>query len=341
MTPATFTFVPMSVVAVNPQPLPPTALMQFNPLPGLNGLLSSTGTIQIPVDLHGAFQQSIASPSATGTPPVAPGHLLVIYDLQGAVSEAVTPATSATQPATLAGTFHLTGTLTEIFSPPGQLTQPPWVIRTTFGEQGSFSGPLNVPTTAGMPAIDPIAFTSQVTLGQTETRIATAAAGSTPWSVQSTLAAAGTFMEQAGPPVTPTVLPAATPFTVADQITEHLTPVTTTTPPPAPITIAAMFDAAGTVSTFSFPPNPIVLPGSGAGFTQYTEHLTETITTPPSPTNPGSTQTVMFMYSTAGTFQSFLIAPPIVTPGASSPGDIQLGSSSGPTMPSGPASTSN
>ena len=107
--PSAVSFVPFSVVASNPSSLPPTALMQFNPLPELSVVSPAGGAFQSPIQVQGSFQQSLIPPAATGgsslsaTPPA--GHLEVTYDLHGSESGTVTrPGPSATQPGALSAT---------------------------------------------------------------------------------------------------------------------------------------------------------------------------------------------------------------------------------------------
>src|SRR5947209_7605371 len=60
--PAGISFVPFSAAAVNPAPLPATALMQFNPLPDVTGLPATATTITIPVHVAGSFHQVLTPP---------------------------------------------------------------------------------------------------------------------------------------------------------------------------------------------------------------------------------------------------------------------------------------
>src|SRR5256885_12436466 len=79
-TPAVINFVPFSAVAVNPSPLPSTALIQFNPLPDVVALSKTDTTIQMPVHVQASFQQVLTSPMTTGcTGNFPPVKLIVTY----------------------------------------------------------------------------------------------------------------------------------------------------------------------------------------------------------------------------------------------------------------------
>jgi hypothetical protein len=275
--PVALSFVPMSVVAVNPQPLPPTALVQFNPLPVLSDIPSASQTVQTPIQIQGTFKQTLL-PTSIPVPPGPPitfGTLTMTYNLTGTVTETVT-STGA-----YSATFTLTGQVTEVLQPPGLVGQPAWSITTMISEKGIVSEPT-------LASAD---FKEQISLVQTEKPV-TATTGVTPWVVRSTVLSSGTFYLN-------TVSPAPiTPFNATDQITESLTPVTPLASlPPLPTLISAASTETGSVMESVYPPGPIVVP-TVTGTTQYQEKLSETII-PPS----GGTQTLTEAFDTSGAFQ--------------------------------------
>ena len=232
--PAALSFVPMSVVAVNPQPLPPTALVQFNPLPILSDIPSAGQTVQTPIQIQGTFKQTLLPTSipVPPGPPITSGTLTMTYNLTGTVTETVT-STGA-----YSATFTLKGQVAEFLRPPGLIGQPAWSITTAISEKGIVSEPT-------LASAD---FKEQISLVQTEKPV-TATTGVTPWVVRSTVLSSGTFYLN-------TVSPAPiTPFNATDQITESLTPVTPLASlPPPPTLISATSTQAGSVTESVSPP---------------------------------------------------------------------------------------
>jgi hypothetical protein len=293
------------VVAVNPDPLPSTALIQFNPVPVLDGIPSGPATFLLPIKFQGNSQEDLVSPSI-GVPPTTLGHLNIVYSLQGAATETIIPpGPTATQPGSFSATFTITGKVTEILTPPGLGPQQAWAITTTISEHGTVSGPLTPPDGTD---VHPMNFTLRTDLTQIE-RSAVSAAGGTPWLVRATVNSTGAFQVREIPSATPVAgFSLVAPFTDHDLITESLSPVSpVSVPPRPPIQILATNDAAGTVTEhgFNLGPAPTV-----SGTTQYHSQLHETITYPPGPTDPGSTQSLTQTLDTTGDFQNFIFFPP-------------------------------
>ncbi|HEX4589271.1 MAG TPA: hypothetical protein VH120_05045 [Gemmataceae bacterium] len=313
-TPALINFVPFSAVAANPAPLPATALMQFNPLPDVVALAKADATIQVPVHLQGNFQQLLTSPMAGGGPANGPPiKLVVIYQIDGTVAGSSTAPTAA-GPGSLTAHLDLTGKyLATIFVPSaGNTLQPPWTITGTFTEKGDLSGPLNKPSTS---ATDPISFTATIATNQVERRLSLTGAASVPWSVQSTVQAAGKF--QVGtvlpPPPTPlSPIVVTAPFTVQEQIASSLAPIPANgTPPPPPVKITAVDNAAGMASYTLFPSGMntalLVTPGT----TNYLQQMQETISYPPTSTGGGTTVTLGQVFAANGVYvNGSAITPP-------------------------------
>jgi hypothetical protein len=311
--PVAFTFVPYSVVAANPTWVPSTALIQFNPLPNLVGVLSASGSFHQPIALEGSFHQALVSPTGSAA---ETGHLDVTYNVHGSVnSTIVQPGPSATQPGFLTADYTLSGHITEVLTLPGATPQSAWTITGDLTETGTVSGPLNWPV-AGATVVDPIAFTSIIGLTQSELRVAsTAGGGETPWAVQSTIQSAGKFQVNATPPISAAAT-LVSPFTLQDQISGTLAPVSAvSTPPQPPIRVTAVDNATGSVTTPAFRLSTSGIP-TGFGTTQYVSQLAETLVSPPSPTNPGWSVTENETFNTLGTFQNFGLLPPVtLTPG--------------------------
>ncbi|HEX4592544.1 MAG TPA: hypothetical protein VH120_21650, partial [Gemmataceae bacterium] len=196
---------PFSAAAVNPAPLPATALMQFNPLPDVTGLPATGTTLTIPVHVAGSFHQILTPPIISmGTGPAIgfPAKLDVAYTIDGTATVTVTPPTAA-QPGTYSATFNVAGKYTATFFPWSFATiQPPWIITGKYTEQGGVKGPLNSPSPT---AVDPMTFTATIGTQQTETRLSSSPLGTTPWSVQATVVAGGTFL--VNPNVSSSTLP--------------------------------------------------------------------------------------------------------------------------------------
>jgi hypothetical protein len=333
--PAGLDFVPFSVVAVNPSPVPPTALVQFNPLPDLSGIPAAGTMFQKPVHVQGTFHQTLA-PVTSAANPVAPPpvKLDVTYDLTGTESGAAKPPDPAsTTPGTFSAQYNLTGTITEALTIPKLTnTQPPtiWTIKTTLTEQGTVTGPLNR-ATSNTPPVDVMSFSATVGLNQVQYQIPTTANFPTLWNVQSTIQSAGKFQVTPGAATTSTAA-VTTPFSLQDQISQSLAQVSATgTPPTAPIKVTAVDNASGTVTT----PPPVLSNTSVlkpfAGTTQYKQQLSETITVPPSPTQPGYTVNVTQAFDTNGLFQSFNIVSPPSSAGDDLSADFGVGSGPGAT----------
>src|SRR5947209_12829392 len=234
-------FVPFSTVAVNPSPVPPTALIQFNPLPNLIGIPAAGATFQSPVHLQGTFHQTLMAPTTTGGPVTGTAvRLDVAYSLTGSDSGIAKPADpTSTTPGSFTADYNLAGTVTETLTIPGATatTKPTvWAIITKLTEKGTVSGPLNRIVT-GTPVVDEMTFNSTIGLTQGQAKLSTTAAGSTRWSVESMIQSTGKFEVNPVPPITTSgVIPVVTtPFALQNQITESLAPVPATgTPPPAP-----------------------------------------------------------------------------------------------------------
>jgi hypothetical protein len=161
-----------------------------------------------------------------------------------------------------------------------------------------------------------VTFSLQVGQSQTEAHAATANA--TPWRIQSTIQSSGKF--QIGtilPPTLAAPIPAATPFSLQNQITESLVPISTSASgaPLQAIQISATDSASGTVSTNLFPAGLTIASLAGFGSTHYQEQLKETIVYPPGPTQPGATQTLSEAFDTSGVFQATTAVPIVAVTG--------------------------
>jgi hypothetical protein len=313
MNPAGLTFVPFSVLAVNPQPLPPSALVQFNPLPDVNNLPSTPGSFQNPIAFQGSFQQTITpSPSTTTA-----GKLTINFSLKGSVSGTVMPPTAA-GPGTFTAMYTITGTATETIYLPGTtiLSQYPWAISTAITESGTVSGPLNAASSTAI-VTDPMTFSATIGLKQTEYSVNPFGIPTVPWYIDAQVQAAGQF-QVVVPPPGPTVVPdsVAATFAVQDGIDESLS--TPAANPLPPYKILATDNGAGSVAETVYPLSPTagpsgpsIMPSYVTGKTQYHEDLAETITNP-----TGGTQNVSEAFDTTGLFQygQLFLAPMMLEP---------------------------
>jgi hypothetical protein len=315
MNPVNLTFVPFSVVAVNPQPLPPLALVQFNPLPDVNNLPPGTTNFQNPIAINGSFQQTLAPSPAQ--PNTFPGHLSIYYNLQGTVSGTET-APAGPVAGSFSAMFNITGQVTGYISLPGSTMTSgspiafslPWLFKTAITEQGTVSGPLNSAQASAMTT-DTMTFSAMVGEKQTEFRFSPFAAAIMPWLIQTDVQAGGKFQVNvpAPSPVAITKDSVMAAFDVQDTFNSSLT--TAATMPPPAIKIAGTDNASGTVAETVYTATPItlmtgsmptVIPAAVVGNTQYHEALSETITYPPTATSSGSMTTLNQAFDTAGLY---------------------------------------
>jgi hypothetical protein len=110
---------PGAVVEVNPQPLPPMALVLFTPEPGL-----------VP-----------PGPPIIPSGPVGAWLLDAVYVLDGQVTETAVPPVPPNSPAsgTVTDSYALTGHLVEVLVPPGPQQSPAWVCDASVSDHGEVS----------------------------------------------------------------------------------------------------------------------------------------------------------------------------------------------------------
>jgi hypothetical protein len=287
--------VPLVHVAVNPQPLPPSAYIDFAPVPdGSSLLLQGPGTSQGSVQVQGTVLQSIipsGTSGGTGGSSLGRGLFAATYSLQGTGSESLTlSGTGSGQSGSLLGTLMLNGQWGGTIQLPGQLA---WAFSTTFSELMTLTGSVNEASIGG-PIVVGESWMGQVTATQS-VRPLNPLGGDMTWTAQDTIVQQGVLQIQSngalGSATMPT--PASVMFAEHDQIDETLHPPGPPTSPPPPITIAAVYDTAGNEVLAAFetgsPSAPIVI----GGLANVTDHLSETITyPPPAAGGPGMTQTL-------------------------------------------------
>jgi hypothetical protein len=107
-------FAPVAHVAVNPQPLPPSALIEFNPLMNLGSATPGTSTQQ--EQIVGTLSKQITIPAATAGTPGQMWNLDVVYNLTGTATGTYVPP-SPTAAGSDNVTFRLAGTVDETLAP--------------------------------------------------------------------------------------------------------------------------------------------------------------------------------------------------------------------------------
>jgi len=277
-------FVPISHVAVNPQPLPPLAQVEFNPVgfPRLDAASKDPTRI----DLKGIYRNSLLV-SVDPTHPPQPCIVDAIYSLSGSVTPNFIPPGPA-QAGTLSASFGLTGTVEVLVSfLSGNPDKPFWIFTGTVREQGIESGTISSPTASANAQLTGQWQYTEVTLE----RGVSSNAPLSSWLSQVQTSSTGTFVETFVPPG-PQQMPAASAvFTQQDQFMQTLIPPGPPTIPPGPSTlINGTFNASGTMTDTVLVAQTATTPQVDAGTVQYTDQLTETII-PPGPTN--APQTVM------------------------------------------------
>jgi len=277
-------FVPISHVAVNPQPLPPLALVAFNPV-------AATGVSAGKVDLstlsiQGAIRET-AFVSTAPTHPPNPCIVDAIYSLSGSVTPNLIPP-GPTQAGTFSASFSLAGTVTVLVSfLSGSPDRPIWIFSGTVREQGIESGTISSPTAAANSQLTGQWQYTEVTL---ERGVSSNAPFSS-WLNQVQTSSTGTFVETFIPPGPQQMPTASAVFTQQDQFMQTLIPPGPPVIPPGPSTlINGTFNASGTMTDTIFAAQTATTPQVDGGTVQYTDQLTETIVPPGPSTAP---QTVM------------------------------------------------
>jgi hypothetical protein len=301
-------------VAVNPQPLPPNALVDFNPLPNLS-LLTNGDHIEHK-HVAGVKYETITGAGPVGTVPQN-WILETLYGLDVTDTEIVTlPDTASAQPGSYGDTYGVTGTVTQFFIP----QTPPnsgialtdlfaWLEQTTINQLGQISGQLNATSPTAI-TIDKLTWNAQINENGKETPLLPSGlfgmpSGSPiiPWNFQATLLSVGVLQIQdnsaLGSPTVPPPVNAT--FMQQDEVTVFFLQGN----PDHPLIVAtvdAVFNAVGNATVQAgilTPGNPGALgsPEADSGNTQYTDSLTETIIMP-----DGSTQTLTQDSLDNGTF---------------------------------------
>ena len=275
LTPAiSLNFFPVAHVAINPAPLPPLALVEFDPLPNLASAMAGMSTQQEHIAVVLSKQISIGS--ATGGAGTGKFDLEVSYNLDASVSENVVPPSPFAAGSYMA-MFSVTGTLTEFLAPVAPTTGTTWLINATVNEQGSISGALNMPSPVA-PVVDTLMWNAQMSENGTFLQITFGLVSTTqiPWQEQSQSNSQGSVMELVSP-VGGLTLSAS--FTQQDVVTACFMQPPSPFHPPSPcITISAVINTWGSVTENVFiPPGPASFPEVNTGTTQYTDSLAENI----------------------------------------------------------------
>ena len=291
LTPSGLNFMPIVHVEVNPQPLPPLALVAFDPLPDFSSL--PVGSTVEHKHIAGAkFDNVMVGSAAAGAAPMTMS-VETFYSLDVSVTETVIPPSPFA-----AGSFHadfsVIGDLKEILIPQmqsqaiAQIEQFAWLEQTLANEQGEISGALSMPSGA-TSAFDVLTWNSQLSENGTEAPLVVPHGPSTmTWNLQANIQSAGMLQMYAVPPGPPITPPMTAIFMQQDQATVCLMPLAAVGHPPQPcITINAVFNAAGTTTNTVLVPQTAFTPEVDAGSAQYRDQLNATIIMP-----DGSTQTL-------------------------------------------------
>jgi hypothetical protein len=285
LTPAlSLGFVPIAHVAVNPQPIPPYALVEFDPVPNLTSATGGEGIQR--AQLAGTLSLPIFMPGAATSGPC--WLLKASYDLSASVTENITPSSPTSgQAGGLSATYNLSGQLTEVFVTLVPAQQPTWVFNGTISEKGSLNGVISPPD----PATGAVRFAGQMEF--LELTLSNAFSSGAHWQQQGQTNSQGTLTEiMPASGVSPTVS-----FSQQDQVTECLMQASPFHPPNPCITIDAVFSTSGSTTENAIPSEPPFFPTVDTGSVQYEDLLTETIMFP-----DGSNQTLMEDSQNSGTF---------------------------------------
>src|SRR5260370_126256 len=119
LTPSGLDFFPVAHVAVNPQPLPPSAIVEFDPLPTFR----KAGGEQIKI--AGVLSKEITIPPATAGTAGQTWSLEVFYDLTANETVTIMPPDPFSGQESLSATYSLAGAMNEVFALMAtNLTQP-------------------------------------------------------------------------------------------------------------------------------------------------------------------------------------------------------------------------
>jgi hypothetical protein len=278
LTPARLDFVPIPVVAVNPQPLPPSGFVEFDPPLQVSSIPATTQTTSSPILVQGHLSESgqIMNP-ATATVPTS-WSVDVWYALAGQASETLVPPGPQTQESTLNASYQMSGqevTVLTVQGPGG----PQRILQVdAVAVSGSLVG-------TDSPR-DPVS--GQAT-GKREWKQFTLVNGLSvstsfgTWLLQATSNSSGTLMVTEPSPSSGLASSLTASFAQQDAITACLTPAPAGEHPPTPIyQIDAAFDAQGSLTENLVPPGPQTIPPgpttfpSGLVFDQsdYSENVT-------------------------------------------------------------------
>jgi hypothetical protein len=285
-------FVPIAHVAVNPQPLPPLAQVEFIPIgfPALDASSKDAARLT----LKGAFEHSALV--SVGTHPPQPCIVDAIYSLSGSVTPNLIPP-GPSQAGTFSASFSLTGTVGVLIAfESGSPSAPIWVFSGTVREQGTESGTITSPTAAANSQLTGQWQFTEVTL---ERGVSSNAPFSS-WFSQVQTGSTGTFVETFIPPGPQQMPTASMTFAQQDQFMQTLIPPGPTNIPPGPATfVDGTFNASGTMTDTVLAAQTATMPEVDTGTVQFTDQLTETII-PPGPQQ--SPQTLMQNAQVTGSF---------------------------------------
>jgi hypothetical protein len=260
-------------VAINPAPLPPTVLVEFDPLPNLAA--TTAGMSMQQEHLTGALSKLITFPSGSLQASGSTYTLEAFYSLDASVTENVVPPSPFAAGSYMA-MFSTAGTLSEILAPVAPTTGVTWILNGAISEHGNMSGALNMPSPSA-PGVLMVNFTTQASFGGTATPWVLHAAIMPSWNFQANIQSSGKLVEiPPGPSLMPA--PSTATFTEQDVVTACFMPPPSPFHPPGPcITIDATTNTWGSVTESMLTAATASTPEVDTGMTQYADSLTENI----------------------------------------------------------------
>jgi hypothetical protein len=286
LAPAGLDFVPIAAVSVNPQPLPPSALVEFDPLLQMSTIPATAQSIKSPIHVQGHFAESgqITEPAAAAAP--ISWSLEVFYTLAGQASENLLPQGPTGQQSTIKASYKAAGQMVTALTIEGAGGTQQTLQIDGITVQGSLDGTI--------PPTDPVVKKHVMNVKYENITVVTGVTFSPSfgsWLRQTRSDSSGTVVETEQPAtVGGTGVSLAASFSQRDGITTCLMPLTPIGHPPNPCyQIDGVWSAAGSVTENLVSPGPPVVL---AGPVQYEGGISETITSPSTAAGGGVTQSL-------------------------------------------------
>jgi hypothetical protein len=286
LTPALLDFVPIPVVAVNPQPLPPSASVELDPLVRVASVPGTAQTTSSPILVQGHLSESgqIMNP-ASATAPTS-WSVDAWYTLTGRASETLKPPGSASQDSTINASYQMSGQEVMVLTVQGPGGSQRFIQVDTLAVSGSLVG-----TDSPRDPVSHQETGKRIWEQVTSVKGLSVSPSFGAWLLHATSDSSGTLIVTEQPPPSSLASPFIASFAQQDVVTACLVPATAVEHPPEPrYQIDAAFDAQGSLTEHLVPPGPTTIPPgpttvpSGLVFDQ--SDYSETVT-PPSTTASG------------------------------------------------------